>query len=64
MNLIFMTAVVAALMLGFLAGMLTFKRSLQWCRNCGGLTCPNCVQPRATQLTTQPRTRQPRNVRR
>lgn len=32
---------IGILMLGFLAGLLTFKRTLQWCRECGAqLTCP------------------------
>jgi hypothetical protein len=30
-------------LLGFLAGMLTFKVKLRWCRACGAtLTCPDC----------------------
>jgi hypothetical protein len=34
---------VVALALGFLAGLLTFRRSLQWCPSCGEtLTCPGC----------------------
>ena len=33
----------AALTLGFAAGLLTFKRSLLWCRHCGRtLSCPAC----------------------
>jgi hypothetical protein len=33
----------AALTLGFAAGLLTFKRSLRWCRHCGRtLSCPAC----------------------
>ena len=36
-------AVVAALVVGFLAGLLTFKRSLRWCPQCGEtLRCPYC----------------------
>lgn len=32
-----------ALTVGFLAGFVTFKRSLQWCRGCGAaLRCPEC----------------------
>jgi hypothetical protein len=38
----------AALMastVGFLAGMLVFKRSLVWCRRCGCvLACPDCAR--------------------
>jgi hypothetical protein len=52
MNLISIAAVIVSLVLGFLAGMRTFKRSLQWCSNCGlTLTCPGCVQLRAAQPT-------------
>ena len=35
--------VVAAPIVGFLAGLLTFKRSLRWCRYCGRtLSCSAC----------------------
>jgi len=41
------TAVIAALaasVLGFVAGLLVFKRSLMWCRDCGSvLTCSPCT---------------------
>ncbi len=34
----------AGLLLGFLSGLLMFKRSLRWCRVCGEtMTCPRCV---------------------
>jgi hypothetical protein len=37
--------IVVALLVGWLAGMLTFKRSEHWCRACGTrLTCAACVQ--------------------
>lgn len=43
MNVIYAATVVVALLLGFLAGFLTFKRSLRWCRECGAvLRCPDC----------------------
>lgn len=36
-------AIVAALVIGFLAGLFTFKRSLRWCSLCGAtLRCPHC----------------------
>lgn len=42
------SAVVAALVFGFLAGFITFKRSLQWCPGCGAvLRCPDCRGHRA-----------------
>jgi hypothetical protein len=35
---------VTSAVVGFLAGMLTFHRSLLWCRECGEtLTCANCL---------------------
>jgi hypothetical protein len=37
-------AVVAALLVGFLAGLMTFKRSARWCPVCGStLRCTQCV---------------------
>jgi hypothetical protein len=39
--------VLAAVVLGFLARLLTFKRGLRWCRTCGSvLRCPRCVSER------------------
>ena len=39
---LFMTAAISAL-LGFAAGLLTFKRSSRWCPDCGkSLSCPAC----------------------
>jgi hypothetical protein len=36
-------AVLGVASLAFLAGMLTFKAKLRWCRACGAtLTCPDC----------------------
>jgi hypothetical protein len=36
-------AAISALVLGFLAGLSTFKRSLMWCRICGStLRCTVC----------------------
>lgn len=35
---------IVVLPLGFLAGMLTFRRSQRWCPECGALlTCPDCA---------------------
>lgn len=35
---------VMALLIGFMAGLLTFKRSERWCPNCGnGLICGRCT---------------------
>ncbi|MGH3713525.1 MAG: hypothetical protein ACRDT4_08720 [Micromonosporaceae bacterium] len=40
-------ALSAAAVLGFLCGLLTFRRSLRWCRECGEtLICPRCVRIR------------------
>jgi hypothetical protein len=34
-------------MLGFLAGLFTFKVKAQWCANCGAtLACPDCAARR------------------
>jgi hypothetical protein len=34
---------VVALVVGFLAGFVTFRRSLRWCPGCGAfLRCPDC----------------------
>jgi hypothetical protein len=34
-------AVTAAILIGFLAGLLTFRRASHWCPDCGlTLTCP------------------------
>jgi hypothetical protein len=42
-NYAYVAAAVAVLLVGFLAGLLTFKRSLQWCPACGAtLRCPDC----------------------
>ncbi len=39
-----MLALVAGGVLGFLAGLTTFRRSLRWCRECGEtLRCPLCT---------------------
>ena len=36
------TTVAAALVVGFLGGLLSFKVKLRWCRRCGTtLTCPD-----------------------
>lgn len=44
MDLTSLITALCALTLGFLAGLLTFKRSLRWCRNCGTvLKCPVCT---------------------
>ncbi|MET8364119.1 hypothetical protein ABZU53_11175 [Micromonospora sp. NPDC005194] len=42
---------------GWLAGMLTFKRSLMWCRECGQrLTCPDASSHRiSTSGAAKPR---------
>lgn len=40
-------SVMAALMIGFLAGLLTFKAKQQWCAACGQTsTCPMCLTDR------------------
>ena len=37
-------SLLAGIVLGFVAGLTTFRRSLAWCRRCGEtLTCPFCV---------------------
>ena len=36
-------AVLAAVTIGFLAGLLTFRRTERWCPLCGAVTrCPEC----------------------
>jgi hypothetical protein len=41
----FVGAVIGALLLGFLAGVLTFKVKNRWCTACGAsLTCLDCRQ--------------------
>jgi hypothetical protein len=43
-------AVIAALMVGFLAGLLSFKQSQQFCQNCGVTkTCSICAHKPARQ---------------
>lgn len=40
-------AVIASLVIGWLAGMLTFRRAQRWCTTCGlSLTCPECDDAR------------------
>jgi hypothetical protein len=40
-------AVIAATILGWVAGMWTLKRSQQWCPRCGRtLSCANCTRRR------------------
>jgi hypothetical protein len=35
---------ISSLLIGFLAGLLTFKRKQQWCERCGAVkTCPDRV---------------------
>jgi hypothetical protein len=42
---IYALTALAATLLGFLAGMLTIKRSARWCPVCGGtLRCPDCAE--------------------
>lgn len=49
MNYTYIASTVAALVLGFLTGLLTFKRSLRWCPVCGAtLLCPDCARQRKT----------------
>ena len=43
MGVLFGVLVAAALVVGFLAGFMTFKQSRRWCRTCGAvLRCPEC----------------------
>ncbi len=45
MGFVLTAAAVVALVLGYLGGFLTFRRSLQWCGVCGAiLSCPECAQ--------------------
>lgn len=40
-------ALLAGMLVGFLVGLATFKRSLRWCRECGEtLSCPRCLPAR------------------
>jgi len=52
MTVVLVGASVGCVLLGFLAGMLTFKRSLNWCPTDGSiLTCPVCGKwPRADKV--------------
>jgi hypothetical protein len=44
--IVFVAAGIAVAGLGWVAGMLTFRRSLRWCAACGRmLRCPDCVGP-------------------
>jgi hypothetical protein len=44
---VYLVLLAVTAILGFLAGFLTFRRSLQWCKACGWtLECPVCY-PRA-----------------
>jgi hypothetical protein len=44
-------SVVLALVVGFAAGFVTFRRSLKWCPSCGaGLRCIECTSRRATAI--------------
>ena len=47
--------IVAALLVGFLAGLLTFKVKTQWCPKCGAVkSCPACAGwTRYTGTSTQ-----------
>jgi len=41
MNYGYLAAIVAALVCGFLAGLVTYRQSRQWCTRCGAtLRCP------------------------
>jgi hypothetical protein len=63
MSLTSIAAINAALVLGFLAGLLTFKRSLQWCRTCGAsLSCPECPRPLGTRSAKQIALHEPGNL--
>ena len=38
------TVAIAGLLVGFFAGLLTFKRSEHWCATCGETKrCPKCI---------------------
>jgi hypothetical protein len=53
-------AVVAALVLGFLAGLLSFKIKVRWCPRCGAtLRCAACTPRAATVQPPQRPTRLP-----
>jgi hypothetical protein len=35
---------IAGVLLGFIAGLLSYRQSRRWCGRCGGsLACPTCV---------------------
>ncbi len=56
MGYVFVMTVIVALMLGFAAGLLTFKRSCQWCPVCGAVkSCLECTARSAPALTTTQR---------
>jgi hypothetical protein len=50
---VFAASIVGSVAVGWLAGMLTFRRSLTWCSACGqALSCLNCL--REAQLIGKP----------
>ena len=54
-------ALVGVALLGWLGGMLTFKRSLLWCKRCGDvLRCPSCTRAESHRVAASGRA-QPRN---
>lgn len=53
MIVMFVASIVGSVAVGWVAGMLTFRRSLTWCSACGQtLSCGNCL--REVQLTGKP----------
>ncbi len=45
MAYLFAVTVLVSVLFGFMAGLLTFKRSLRWCPVCGAvLRCPECAE--------------------
>jgi hypothetical protein len=43
---VILAAVLLAILVGFLAGLLTFKVKTRWCPNCGAVkSCPRCARP-------------------
>lgn len=44
-NLALLIGVIPALLVGFIAGLVTYRKSRRWCTACGAtLRCPDCAE--------------------
>jgi hypothetical protein len=54
-GMVMAVTVLAALTVGFLAGLMTFRRASQWCPVCGlTLTCPQLHHPQPANAEPRP----------